>query len=99
MRGMKGRGLLIAIVALPGLALSHEPAPGSVVTQPVFVTKPDGSELAVEEGFVFVPENRAREGSRTIPVHFLRIRAPLERRDRVPVIYLPGGPGSSVSAS
>jgi len=54
----------------------------------------------VECGLIQVPENREVEGSRTIELHFVRIKAKGEDEDGKavkvrddPVVYLTGGPG------
>ena len=67
------------------------PAPGSVYTIPVAIAGPNPA-LAVEEGLLFVPENRTKPGSRIISVHFLRLRG-TGPGTRPPIFLLPGGPG------
>jgi pimeloyl-ACP methyl ester carboxylesterase len=59
----------------------------------------------IECGLVKVPENREVAGSRTIELHFARVRARGEDHEgravdtrRDPVIYLTGGPGVGVAA-
>jgi pimeloyl-ACP methyl ester carboxylesterase len=50
-------------------------------------------------GMITVPENREREGSRLIQLHYVRIAATGENADERredPVIYLTGGPGVGV---
>jgi pimeloyl-ACP methyl ester carboxylesterase len=56
----------------------------------------NGKTVAAEEGLLFVPENRAKPASRTIGVHFIRIRG-ARAEGRPPIFYLPGGPGSFVT--
>jgi len=54
---------------------------------------------AVECGLITVPENRERDDSRLIQLHFVRIAAWGEEEDshrEDPVIYLTGGPGVGV---
>lgn len=67
------------------------PAPGSVYTIPIAIAGA-GEVLTAEEGFLFVPENRTRRGSRIITVHFLRMRGTAPGT-KPPIFLLPGGPG------
>jgi len=73
-----------------------EPAPATrFVALSPFTVSAGERVLAAEEGLLFVPENRAKPGSRTIGVHFIRI--PGSRKSGSPIFYLPGGPGSFVT--
>lgn len=54
-----------------------------------------GGLIQGERGRLRVLENRARTGSRSIEIAFVRFRHPESRGD-VPIVYLPGGPGQSV---
>jgi len=75
------------------LAQSLAPEHGSVLFTPIEFTR-EGLDLFGEEGFIFVPENRAAKNSRMINVHFYRFPA-VEKSDLAPVMILPGGPGGS----
>ena len=67
------------------------PPPRSVYTIPISIAGP-GERLSVEEGLLFVPENRTKPGSRIITVHFLRLRG-TGAGTKAPIFLLPGGPG------
>lgn len=81
----------LAVVIPVVLAGQGRPSSPSVHTTP-FTVRVGAETIPAEEGLLFVPENRAKPGSRTIAVHFLRV--PGRDRQRPPVFYLPGGPGS-----
>jgi len=72
-------------------AAAKDPALGTVYLSP-FTIKAGNTTLNAEEGLVFVPENRAVPNSRTITVHFIRLRG--TRAGAAPIFFLPGGPGS-----
>lgn len=90
---------LLALLLLPSGCASAEPviAPrhGAVLLSPCRITD-DELRITLEEGLVFVPENRTAESSRTIAVHFLRIPC-LAPSGKAPVFFLAGGPGGSFS--
>jgi pimeloyl-ACP methyl ester carboxylesterase len=46
-----------------------------------------------DRGTLYVPENRAVAGSKTIAIGFARLRS--AHRDRPPIVFLYGGPGAS----
>ena len=52
-----------------------------------------GEEIAVEQGRLFVPENRHAANSRTIAVGFVLLRAKTAT-PKAPLFFLQGGPGS-----
>jgi pimeloyl-ACP methyl ester carboxylesterase len=81
-----------------GVRVDRGPGVGKVVGTVCLVpfTFSFGTQtLPAEEGLVLVPENRAKARSRTIAVHFLRVVG--RDRSRPPILYLPGGPGSSIT--
>src|SRR5450756_1454972 len=66
-------GVLVAgfLVAARDASAQTPPPIGSVFTVP-FTFHAGKELLTAEEGLLFVPENRAKPGSRTIGLHFLR---------------------------
>lgn len=54
----------------------------------------DGKTTDAFEGFIEVPENRAKVNSRKISVHYVRFPATGNKKG-APIIYLSGGPGGS----
>jgi len=72
---------------------TKEPKHGSILLNPIEFDR-EGVDLVGEEGFIFVPENRAADKSRMISVHFYRFPAK-QNSGLAPVFILPGGPGGS----
>jgi pimeloyl-ACP methyl ester carboxylesterase len=79
--------------AIPHGQTSALPA-GSIYLTP-FALHAGAHTIPAEEGLLFVPENRAKPGSRSIAVHFIRVRG--NRPGRSPIFFLPGGPGSFIT--
>lgn len=67
---------------------------GTVVTENVSITMPNGETRSYEVGTLFVPENRDKPSSRVIGVGFARFKA-TEPSSAPPMFLLPGGPGFS----
>lgn len=65
--------------------------PRILFSNPIMLPTEDGP-LAAEEGYVSVPENRAKPNSRPILVQYYRFKA-LKPSTQAPVVMLPGGPG------
>ncbi|WP_228553418.1 alpha/beta hydrolase [Pseudoalteromonas sp. PPB1] len=59
----------------------------------IFKTQ-DNQQVAAFSGFVTVPENRNRAGSRDIHIHYVRFPA-TTKTPGSPIVYLAGGPGGS----
>lgn len=55
-----------------------------------------GRRIPAEKGWLQVPENRAKPGSKTIELNVLRIRTP-NPNPQPPVTYLAGGPGGAAT--
>lgn len=88
--------LLASAVALllassPTLAGSA-PKAGDTVIQTGIAKAIDGSSMSYEIGTLYVPENRAKPGSRLIGVGFARVKAAKPTK-APPVFLLVGGPG------
>jgi len=91
------RASLIALVmgsSAPWPAAAAEPAhrAGETVIESGVATAIDGSAMPYEIGTLYVPENRAKPGSRLIGVGFARIKA-AKPTQAPPVVLLAGGPG------
>jgi len=52
-----------------------------------------GATIDADDGRLLVPENRSNPRSRSIPIHFLRLRS-TAAHPRAPIFFLQGGPGS-----
>lgn len=82
--------------ALPALAFAADttPAhrPGETVIEHGIATASDGSTMPYEIGTLYVPENRAKPGSRLIGVGFARVKAAHPTK-APPIVLLAGGPG------
>lgn len=85
----------VAIPALIPLLPAVAQAPGEVVSDLDTVTLRDGTDLDLEIGTIYVPENRSDPDSRLIGVGFARIFATEQPPAAPPIFHLPGGPGSS----
>jgi len=86
--------MFAALIAASTLPATAEPLrrAGQVATEPGVANALDGSTMAYEIGTLYVPENRAKPGSRLIGVGFARVRA-ARATDAPPIVLLAGGPG------
>jgi pimeloyl-ACP methyl ester carboxylesterase len=66
----------------------------SLQVEPYTLAGPGGAQAEGEIATLMVPENRARAGSRPIPLRFVRLRS-TAADPGYPVVYLAGGPGGS----
>jgi len=82
--------LVVVVTSVPALARQ---APRLRV-QPYRFEAADGTRVDAELGELEVPEHRARPGSRTIRLRFVRFAA-TSKRPGSPIVYLAGGPGGS----
>jgi pimeloyl-ACP methyl ester carboxylesterase len=80
--------ILYVITVLLALAGSARAASERVV-----VTAGTKAGVTFDRGTLYVPENRAVPGSRTIAIGFARLRS--AHPDRPPIFFLYGGPGAS----
>ncbi len=87
--------LLISTLVSIAFGQAKAPAPGTMLTTPLEITREDLNFVG-QEGLLFVPENRSAKDSRTISVHFFHFPAQ-QKSDLAPVFILPGGPGGSYS--
>ncbi|MFW6122208.1 MAG: alpha/beta fold hydrolase, partial [Petrotogales bacterium] len=100
---MKNQKIIFLIVFLMLMALFCigqeqfiSPHPGKLHIIPSFITLTNGKTVPYEEGLLFVKENRNNPKSRVAAVHFIRFKAK-PSVNGLPVFYLFGGPGSSIS--
>jgi pimeloyl-ACP methyl ester carboxylesterase len=84
---------VVAFASMSPPALA-EPAhrAGEIVTQSGVATAIDGSSMPYEIGTLYVPENRAKTGSRLIGIGFARVKA-AQPTSAPPIVLLAGGPG------
>jgi pimeloyl-ACP methyl ester carboxylesterase len=91
---------VIALVAGTLVGQSQAPPPAGAPADSAFWIEPAvfaserGDSVPAERGHLRVPENRSREGGRTIELTFLRFRA-TGTSTGAPIVYLAGGPGGS----
>lgn len=81
--------LLSLLVLTPAASAAEAPEPSYTPIDCGF--KMRGIELTC--GYVEVPENRARPGGRSLPIHFIRAGATGEDSKPDPIVFLGGGPG------
>lgn len=74
-------------------AHAQEGSRRDVFVTPDVIISEDGEQLDIERGLIVVPENRRKAESRSILVHFLRVKSKNPPDDGMPVVMLPGGPG------
>lgn len=89
-----GAAALVAAQPQPQPTASRTPTPraGGLSVEPHVFATYDGRQHAAEMGRVWVPENRARRGSRLIQIGFVRLRS-TAARPGPPIVWLAGGPG------
>jgi pimeloyl-ACP methyl ester carboxylesterase len=91
------RASLLAFALLSSASLSAKAAGplhrvGETVIETGVATAIDGSSMPYEIGTLYVPENRAKPGSRLIGVGFARVKA-ARPTQAPPIVLLVGGPG------
>lgn len=79
------------VVTIPAMAAAPRRA-GEIEVEAAVATAIDGSKMPYEIGTMYVPENRAKPGSRLIGVGFARVRA-THPTGAPPIFLLAGGPG------
>ena len=85
--------LAIAFILPSSVALAgSSPKAGDTIVQTGLAKAIDGSSMSYEIGTLYVPENRAKPGSRLIGVGFARVKAAKPTK-APPVFLLVGGPG------
>ena len=95
-RRVLGAMLVLACVSAAAASLLAQTSPPAGSVHMVALSLRAGTQsVQAEEGLLFVPENRAKVGSRIISIHFIRV--PGRDRKKAPIFYLPGGPGSFVT--
>ncbi|MBE3072719.1 MAG: alpha/beta hydrolase [Acidobacteria bacterium] len=87
--------LFVCVCAAAVSLVAQTAPPAGSVHLTSFTLRAGTRQLQAEEGLLFVPENRAKAGSRIISIHFIRV--PGRDRKTAPIFYLPGGPGSFVT--
>lgn len=83
----------IAVVATSGCT-QVEKRKVDIFIAPAIFDLGNGQFDFVEQGYLFVPENRDRADSEIIGVHFMRFRT-TSKEPATPIFMLAGGPGSS----
>lgn len=86
---------LIILCVLSAVATAQDHKAGDIeITKRDYLTwgKKTGT---YEIGTFYVPENRSEPDSRVIGIGFSRFKARNPKDDRVPVFFLPGGPGNT----
>lgn len=84
----------LASTLLASTALAAPAAPPGLTFEPYAFKLRDKTELAVEKGTFWVPEDRNDRTSRKIPIRFLRLKS-TSPNPGSPIVYLAGGPGGS----
>ncbi len=59
-----------------------------------FFKADNGEQVKAQKGLLWVPENRLKPDSRSIPIHFIRFPSTAGQPDS-PIVFLPAGPDSS----
>jgi pimeloyl-ACP methyl ester carboxylesterase len=72
-----------------GPSASHQEGMAYISHDTVLISS-DGTSIRAETGTIIVPENRRREGSRLIPIDYIRLKS-LSEIPGVPLFYLEGG--------
>ena len=72
----------------------EEPVADRHHVEPYVFQASDGTEVDAELGSFYVPENRARPGSRLVKLSYVRF-ASIGPTSEPPIVYLAGGPGGS----
>ncbi len=83
----------ILLAAVLPLAATPAPAATAEFTPHAFVAS-NGTKIDAEKSEIRVPENRAKPGSRSIALRFVRFRSTAKEPGN-PIVYLAGGPGGS----
>jgi pimeloyl-ACP methyl ester carboxylesterase len=84
----------LASTLLASTAPTALAAPDGLTFEPHAFKLRDKTELAVEKGTFWVPEDRNDPASRKIPIRFLRFKS-TNPHPGSPIVYLAGGPGGS----
>ena len=83
-------GVIVAVTPLQPLPAG---AAATLESEPKVLQSASGVRIEAERGRLLVPENRAKPGSRSIAVGFLRLKSK-SAAPKAPRFYLEGGPGS-----
>jgi pimeloyl-ACP methyl ester carboxylesterase len=94
-RGVPAALILLASVAVHGLAQSHRA--GDLTLEPYSFRTFDGAAHPAELGHLWVPQNRSGSSERLIEIAFVRLSSTAQK-SRPPVMFLPGGPGIPATA-
>jgi pimeloyl-ACP methyl ester carboxylesterase len=94
---MSKNKLLLAVFSLSVFFspdLQAQPKAGDLQIEPYTFEAADGTKVEAERGFLTVPENRQKPGSRLIQIAFVRFKS-TSANPGAPIVYLAGGPGGS----
>lgn len=92
------RGGLLPLGLAAACGMGSGTTQASLKFRPYRFVSAEGEVVPAELGYLRVPENRSREGSRTIELAVLRFRG-VTHHPGDPLVYLVGGPGSSAIES
>jgi len=86
------RWAALGVVVFATSAIAAPAPPTGLTVEHKTLQSKRGLSVQADAGTLMVPENRKAQGSRKIPIHFLRLKS-RAASPRAPLFYLAGGPG------